>query len=357
MALFYFAWPPKDQLPNTQHRPLKSFDILGSVVVIAAAVLVTFSFQSAGTSTASNPWRTAMFLAPLIVGVICWTVLFAWSYIVDKHWAGRLLPAVPFVVFRNRIYTAGVLNTLFMGFPYFMTLYVFPLRAQVVNSLSALDAGLTLLPMLGAAAVGTVAGGIINGKKNFIAETMMVAGCLMMIGLALETTLDTDPLTSSTLQKKSLGFLPFIGLGFGLSASASTMVAIVESPIREYAAAQGIIGQLRILGGSIGIAASSAILADKEKTLFGSIPALHSGGSSDGHPQPPIPAAIRQAFAEAFKLDMEVGAIVAGIAILLAAVMWRREHLSIVEMRERQIQDETAFRRAAKAPALQASAV
>ncbi len=52
----------------------------------------------------------------------------------------------------------------------------------------------------------------------------------MILGAGLETTLSS----SSALQVKALGFLVFIGFGFGMSAFCSTMVAAIESPISEH---------------------------------------------------------------------------------------------------------------------------
>jgi hypothetical protein len=372
MLLFYFAWPPKDQLPNTEQRPLRSLDIVGSVLLIAAAVLVTFSFQNAGFDPTS--WQKASFIAPLVLGLLFWVALFVWSAIVEKYWNDKLLAALPLGLLRNRVYTAGVLNTLFMGFPFMMMVYAFPLRAQAVNGKQPLEAGVLLLPMLGSVAVGTVLGGAFNAKKNFIPETLTVAGCLMVLGLALETTLSMGP----DLEPKALGLLVFIGLGFGLSASTSTMMTVFEAPIREHAPAQGIVAQVRILGGSLGIAASSAILAVQNQILSPDVNVLdalwnvpymmgstspHSDGSAmltdtaSSGTEAATDSKIPAVFAEAFNWDMRVAAIVVSFGIICAAAMWRKERLLVTEMRERQMVEETALRRTSRAPVLPPPAV
>ncbi len=61
-----------------------------------------------------------------------------------------------------------MLNALFLGFPFMMIVYAFPLRFQVVNGKSALLAGVMLLPMLGGVSIGSFVGGVINREKNRI---------------------------------------------------------------------------------------------------------------------------------------------------------------------------------------------
>ena len=84
--------------------------------------------------------------------------------------------------------------------------------------------------MLGGVAIGSSMGGAVSGKKNRIFETLVAATILVMIGCALETTVSD----SLKLEPKVLGFLVFIGFGFGLSASASTMMTAIEAPIQDH---------------------------------------------------------------------------------------------------------------------------
>ena len=200
------------------------------MLVIVSAVLVVFAFQNAGESKSTIPaWGRPVFIAPLVCGLVGWASLGIWEYTIDRRLLHRLAPAVPFSLLRNRIYSAGVLITLFMGFPYLLIIYAFPLRAQVVSGKSPLIAGLMLLPMVGGAAVGSVVSGKLNSSKNYLFETMLAGSCLMTIGCGLLFTVG-GPADDS----KALGFLPFVGLGFGLSTAGATMLASYEAPIRDY---------------------------------------------------------------------------------------------------------------------------
>ena len=228
MTVFYLSWPSDDQLPTMHRRSWRELDYVGSFLLLSAAVLVVFPFQNVGLN--GDSWKQAIFLAPLLTGLFCWAALFAWQAIAERLWADRLAAAFPLRLIRNRVYAAGVLNTLLLGFGYLLTIYAFPLRLQVVNGKSSLMAGVMLLPMLGSVAVGSAVAGVISNKRNFLFETLTLSSCLMLLGFGLMTTLSASP----ELEAKALGFLVFIGLGFGMSATVSTILAITESSIRDH---------------------------------------------------------------------------------------------------------------------------
>lgn len=228
VIIFWLTWPKAEYLPAFKRRSWSDLDYLGSLLLIAASVLTVFSFQNAGVD--ADQWNQAVFIAPLIFGVLCLIALFAWESFIERRWNGKKAAAFPLGLLRNRVYSAGIMNTMFMGFPYFVAIYSFPIRFQIVNGKSALQAGLMLLPMLAGTALGSWLGGAVSSKKNRIFETLCVACVLMMIGCALETTASD----SANVEAKVLGFLTFIGFGFGLSAAASTMLANLESPVRDH---------------------------------------------------------------------------------------------------------------------------
>lgn len=230
MCLFYISWPKAEYLPTMHQRPWKDMDFLGSFLVIAAAVLVTFAFQDAGSNTTNaDPWRLAMFIGPLVAGVGCWIVLFAWETAFERRWR-RKMAALPLVLFRNHVFTAATLNTIFLGFAYLASLYAIPLRLQAVNGKGPIMAGVLMLPMLGATGFGSVISGAVSRNKNHLAETMLVASVMVTLGLALQTTVSD----SADLEPKFLGFMVFIGLGYGMITSSATMFTSVEAPLYEH---------------------------------------------------------------------------------------------------------------------------
>jgi hypothetical protein len=247
---------------------------------------------------------------------------------------------------KRRVYMFGVLSTLFTGFPYFVLIYSLPIRFQVVNEKSALMAGIGLLPMLGSTAIGSMLGGLINGTKNRTFPTLITAACLMLLGTGLlsilSSTLDVEP--------KTYGFQIFMGLGFGLTVSTVSQLAVLESELRDNAVAQGIVAQARIFGGSIGIAASTAILAatqQRELLTPGIISAsqLTSLQTAAKSFSPEQLLAVRQVYSDAFSEDMRICAIVAGVCLLLSLGVWQRHPVGSMERRKAQIMEEEKRKR------------
>ncbi|KAF5137063.1 Multidrug resistance protein 3 [Metarhizium anisopliae] len=321
LATFVFSWPNRRHLPHHERHSWKQLDWPGAFLTVAAAVLVVFSFQNAGqtpgTASHGNNWGSAVFIAPLVVGVVCWGALMLWEYGVEYRLSRRFIPVLPLGIFRSVVYTSGVINTLLLGLPYLLLIYIVPLRIQIVGGKSALLAGVMLLPMLVAVALGSLVSGAVNSKTPVITETLLAGSCLMVLGCGLLTTLSTQELDGAKL----LGFIALCGMGFGLTVSSSTMIASIKVAPKHYAPAQGILAQLRIFGGSLGIAASTAIL--RTKTQGGLLPVGKRESQAPGSQS----QSVKMAFAEAFRTDMMVATAVSGAAVILALVAyWLRRN-------------------------------
>ncbi|KZL75407.1 major facilitator superfamily transporter [Colletotrichum tofieldiae] len=346
LLVFYLTWPDAKHLPTLQRRTWKELDIVGSTLLVAASVLLVFSFQNVGAD--GNKWSQAVFIVPVTIGSVCFMLLLGWETLVSKLWNTRIMAAIPIRLLRNRVYLATIFNTMFLGFPYLLIIYAFPVHLQIVNGKSSLLAGVLLLPMLGSVALGTTLGGIVNKSKNRLFETMVVASCFMTLGCGLMTTLSS----SVDLEPKAFGFLTFVGFGFGLSATSSTVLGTTESEISDHAPAQGIIAQVRILGGSLGIAASTAILGNFIRNDLAGVVSPEDLSSVYGvgmNLTEAQTAAVRQAYTDSFQNDMQVGTILSGIAILLSLGIYRRNRITFEEQRQMHIKIEVERRRRASA--------
>ncbi|KAJ4014295.1 hypothetical protein NW752_007054 [Fusarium irregulare] len=343
LAIFVFAWPKAGYLPSQQRRAWKELDLLGSLLAIAAAVLIVFSFQNAGTEPSNRGWNTAMFIAPLICGLFACGLLVSWQIFIQRRWYDRFAPAFPVNIFRSRVYSTAVINTLLNGFPYLLLIYAIPLRFQVVSGKSALVAGVMLLPMLGSSAIGSIVAGKINNTKNYTFESLLIGSCFMTLGCGLLVSLSHE-----AEDAKLLGYMTFCGLGFGLTVASSTMLSMVEVPIRDYAPAQGILSQVRLLGGSLGIATSSALLNEKSSQYLAGILTPHEQATI-GSSETPLSnsqwSAVRYTYADAFKIEMKVATAVAACSVISAFGAFRKQRLLIAEQRAAVVAEEATRRR------------
>ncbi|EGX95783.1 MFS multidrug transporter, putative [Cordyceps militaris CM01] len=338
-GILWLCWPSEEHYIPAKRLLWKNFDYFGTFLIIAAAVLVVFAFQKAGTHELDT-FNRAAFIAPITIGLLCWIAVFGWAFLAHKgKLKPDLVPALPFDLFRNRFYTSAALTTLLIGFPYLQIIFTFPTRAQIVSGKSVLVSGLELLPMIGGSALGSVLGGMINGKKNFLFETIATGCCLTLLGCGLLSTVH-----GKADDAKALGFLVFAGLGFGLSTAAATMLVSFEASIANAAPAHGILAQMRILGGSLGIATASIILRNKLKMTG----MMSRGGGKlttdelKGGPNHDI----ERAYSAAFRTDMTISTIICGIAVLVSILGFRRTRVDMNEQRAKLFREEQVRRAA-----------
>lgn len=328
LILFITVWPDKTQIRGFQRRGFKQIDILGFLLLIASSVPFVIAFQQAGIHVLldSSIWKSALFVAPLVVGVLCFVALFAWEWFVARRWPDTIGALFPMRLAKNRVYMSAVTATMLTGFPYFFIIYSLPTRFQVVNGKSAIASGIALLPMLGASAVGTTIAGAASSKKNNTFAINVIGAALMLVGTASLSTLDN----TVAPQARAYGLQVFLGFGFGLTVSNSTLLAILEAALHDRSVAQGVMAQVRVLGGSIGIAASAAILGVKQRQqlldpMVVSAAQLESLAGSIRTLSPEKVLAIRQAYTDAFNETLVVCSVVSGVALLASLAAWRKQ--------------------------------
>ncbi|CAN9108701.1 unnamed protein product [Alternaria alternata] len=317
LILFITVWPDKTQIRGFQRRGFKQIDILGFLLLIASSVPFVIAFQQAGIHVLldSSIWKSALFVAPLVVGVLCFVALFAWEWFVARRWPDTIGALFPMRLAKNRVYMSAVTATMLTGFSLFLH------RIFAANAVP----GIALLPMLGASAVGTTIAGAASSKKNNTFAINVIGAALMLVGTASLSTLDN----TAAPQARAYGLQVFLGFGFGLTVSNSTLLAILEAELRDRSVAQGVMAQVRVLGGSIGIAASTAILGVKQRQqlldpMVVSAAQLESLAGSIRTLSPEKVLAIRQAYTDAFNETLVVCSVVSGVA-LLARVLQRGE--------------------------------
>lgn len=146
-------------------------------------------------------------------------------------------------------------STLCTGFSHLLVLFNLPLRFQVVNLDSPKMAGIHIVPFLGAVAFGSTFGGGASAKENQTFFTFMLAAIFILIGTGLLSTLGDG----MAIEGKNYGYQVLFGIGTGMTMSSVTLMANLQSDPRDHAVTQGIVSQARVLGGSIGVAASTAM--------------------------------------------------------------------------------------------------
>ncbi|MCT4352791.1 MFS transporter [Streptomyces sp. Je 1-79] len=142
------------------------------------------------------------------------------------------------------------------GFLFLNTLYL-----QNVRGLSALDAGLYMLPMASMTLVFAPLSGRLVGARGprlplLIAGTAMAAGCLPFAAFEAETH---DPMLFA-------GYVVF-GVGFGMVNAPITNTAVSGMPRSQAGVASAVASTSRQIGQTLGVAVVGAVLAAGVGTL------------------------------------------------------------------------------------------
>ncbi|KAI9645123.1 hypothetical protein NHQ30_005857 [Ciborinia camelliae] len=140
-----------------------------------------------------------------------------------------------------------------------------PQRLQTVNSTTAFGAGIRLLPLLLLSPIASASSGFLMSKLKIPPLYLLITGgCLQVLGVGLFSSLDSANLE---IQPAQYGYQVIMGFGFGLSLSTILMMAPLVVQEKDMANADlraavtmGSVTQIRVLGGTIGLAICSAIL-------------------------------------------------------------------------------------------------
>src|SRR5438552_2788315 len=90
-AMCFLAGFPGDTKDSYELRSWKEFDYVGGVLILAAPVLVVFGLQEAGEGL--YDWNSAIVLCTLIIGIVCWLLLFIWEYFIFRKAANAATTA------------------------------------------------------------------------------------------------------------------------------------------------------------------------------------------------------------------------------------------------------------------------
>ncbi|POR31011.1 Putative MFS-type transporter [Tolypocladium paradoxum] len=143
---------------------------------------------------------------------------------------------------------------LLTGFPFMAAIINIPQRLQTVNSTTAIGAGIRLLPLLLLSPVASSLSGLLISKLKVPPLYLLIlGGSLQTIGVGLFSSLDSSNLQVPSAQ---YGYQVYYGLGVRLQPQHDTNDG-ADGPVTL-----GSVTQIRVLGGTIGLAVCSALLVN-----------------------------------------------------------------------------------------------
>ncbi|HTP86789.1 MAG TPA: DHA2 family efflux MFS transporter permease subunit [Bryobacteraceae bacterium] len=194
-------------------------------------------------------WTSSAFINLLLVISSVSLIAFIWREIAAAH------PVVSLSVFKTRTYAVGVFLMTLLGFGLYGSLVILPIWLQTLLGYPSIQAGLALAPrgmgsMLAMPVVGAISGRIDNRKLLACGLTLCGTTMWMLSRLNLNVGY-WDLFWPQFLQGISLGLI-FVPL------TTVTMAPVARENMGN---ATSLFNLMRNLGGSMGIAATTALTA------------------------------------------------------------------------------------------------
>lgn len=335
VAGIYTLWPDDRRTRYDTRTGLSKIDFIGNLLLVVASILLIFSVQE-GASFVWK-WSSPIIIWSLVISSICWLLLCIWEAYLFYGSNQTVEPIFPLRLATGRVYASSLLVTLMTGFVYIALVIKIPERLQINHKDDALKAGVHLLPMLGACALGSFLGGALSKKKNLTSQTLIAGSALQLLGIGLVYSLTRAHPTVPSL----LGFTAIYGLGVGLCFAASTIIAAIEARHDDLAAAQGAVAQARVFGGALGLAICTVIFNDKLQRRLGPgsdlqvdgplLDQVHRNPMFAGTMEPALRAIVEQVYLDSFETEMLTMTGMAALTLVVSFLTYRSKPSPITD--------------------------
>ncbi|KAH7121399.1 major facilitator superfamily domain-containing protein [Dactylonectria macrodidyma] len=234
--------PPTRELQKLpQLEKLKQLDWMGFFISTVAVVLF-----SVGLSLAKNPysWSSPEVLCPLIIGIVFGFILFT-----HQRWLN------PRGMFHHDLFSKDKRNVILASF--FAANSYIAFEDSVLYNTDVFKSDLKVCTSYFAAIVVTILYGIFAARFSYLRETLIVAFIFYVAFNVCMSTLTTG--SGNALW----AYCAILGIGIPLSIAPLFTVGQLAAPIPTIALLSGVMLTLRSLGGSIGMAACTAIFSSQ----------------------------------------------------------------------------------------------
>jgi DHA2 family multidrug resistance protein len=198
-------------------------------------------------------WFESPLIIKLFLTAVVGTALFVWRELKIDH------PAVDLRVLRHRSLVAGSIYSIVLGISLYGAIFAIPIFAQTILGYTPLQTGTLLFPGAIASAIMMPIMGKLSGR--FDARYLIFVGSMILMGTMVVLS-TINPLTS----REDL-YIPLItrGIGTTMMFLPLSLATIGPLPKKDIPAATGFYNLTRQMGGSIGIAMLTTILAQRQE--------------------------------------------------------------------------------------------
>ncbi|KAH8645469.1 major facilitator superfamily domain-containing protein [Xylariales sp. PMI_506] len=274
----------------TWREKVARIDIVGVLILIPAVVCLLLALQWGGSTYA---WSDGRIIALLVLFGAIGLVFLGFEY-----WQGDKA-TLPIRMLARRSVAAAVWNAFCNGAAFLMLTYYIPFWHQVIRGVSAVDAGIDLLPYSIGVVIMAMSSGALVSKFGFcMSQVLILFSCrairhkthhsdrlsvnVMMILSSIITPVGEGLLTTWTVNtsfSKWVGYQALTGMGIGMGQQQPIIAVQAILPKAEIASGTSIVMLTQTLSGTIFISLGPAVLHNE---LLRSLEAKISSGSSSG---------------------------------------------------------------------------
>jgi EmrB/QacA subfamily drug resistance transporter len=240
-AIVFLTTPPR-----IVQRP--KLDVLGIVSIAAGTTSIVLITSWGGTEI---EWISGEMLGLVVVAVVS-ALVFVWAE------SRAAEPVIPLSLFRNRDFTLSTLAALLIAVAMFGAIAYLPTYLQMVNGLSATNAGFLMIPLIAGVMLTSILSGQLASRTGRY-TWMPIAGFLVLaVALWLLSTLTVDtPLWVTS------GYLFLMGTGIGLAQQILVLVVQNSFPNAMVGTATAGNNFFREMGASIGTAIVGSLFSSR----------------------------------------------------------------------------------------------
>ncbi|KAK6223793.1 major facilitator superfamily transporter [Colletotrichum tabaci] len=232
-------------LGETLAQRIMQLDLIGTVFFLPAIVCLILALQWGGTEYA---WNSATVIG-LFVGFALMIIIF----IGIQLWQGDK-GTLPPKLFRDRNVVCAMLFGCFFGAAFFPLIYYLSLYFQAIQGVSAVQAGIKILPLLLATVVASIASGALISIVGYYNGIILPSMVLFAVGAGMITTFDVD-----TPMREWFGYQVLAGLGIGAGFQIGVLVVQTVLPQEDVPVATACVQFFQSFGGAIMIAVSQSL--------------------------------------------------------------------------------------------------
>lgn len=248
-------------LPTTMPKlnikeTVAKIDFLGLFLGSASVILLLIPISQGGHE--QTPWNSPLVIGMLTVGGVTFVcfLLCEWRY--------ASLPMMPLGMFRDRSVAGMLAQSFLIGCSYYTNIYFVPLYFQNVRDKTPLIAACYQIPMVGAQSLSSFLSGLYMSYFERYGELIWAGFAIWTLGGGL-LIMANDTIHIGLVSL----FLVIIGTGTGMTFQPTLVALQASLPKSQRAVVTSNRNFIRSSGGAVGLAVSSAILAN---VLKGSLP-------------------------------------------------------------------------------------